>query len=100
MDEYSVKFAPRVERDLDAIFEYIAETLLAPEAAEKLVDSIEEAMFSLETMPHRGAPRRTGVYSKGDYRQLFVENYTIIYRANPAKRLVTVVTVRYSPSSF
>ena len=34
------------------------------------------------------------------YRQLFVENYTAIFRIDEAKKTVIVVTVRYSPSEF
>ena len=35
-----------------------------------------------------------------DGRQLFVENYTAIFRIDEAKKTVIVVTVRYSPSEF
>ncbi|MCI8891665.1 MAG: type II toxin-antitoxin system RelE/ParE family toxin, partial [Eubacterium sp.] len=34
------------------------------------------------------------------YRQLLVENYTVIYRIDEAKKQVIIVTVRYSPGNF
>ena len=35
-----------------------------------MVDEVEEAIFSLEQLPERGAIRRVGVYKDGNYRQL------------------------------
>ncbi len=64
-----------------------------------MAQELEKAIFSLEQLPERGAIRRVGAYN-GDYRQLFVRNYVIIYRVLKKKKEVHIVTVRYSPSSF
>ena len=100
MDKYSVKLMSRALRDLDGIYDYIANTLLEPGTALNLVDRIENAIFSLETMPYRGPERKRGVYANRGYRQLFVENYTAVFRIDERKKMVIVVTVRYSPSKF
>jgi addiction module RelE/StbE family toxin len=100
LDKYSVKIYARAYRDLDDIYKYIAEHFLAPGTAVNMVDSLEEAIFSLEYMPERGAIRRVGAYANKDYRQLFVENYTIIYRVHKEKQEVHIITVRYTPSNF
>ncbi len=42
-NKYAVKLLPRVYRDLDGIYAYIAETLTEPVIALKLLDSLEEA---------------------------------------------------------
>lgn len=99
-DKYTVKLLPRAYCDLDGIYEYIAETLIEPGIAIKLVASLEEAIFSLESMPKRGALRKTGAYANKGYRQLFVGNFTVLYRVEETKKLVLVVTVRYSRSRF
>ena len=51
-------------------------------------------------MPYRCPERKQGAYANRGYRQLFVENYTVIFRINEAQKMVIVVTVRYSPSKF
>jgi toxin ParE1/3/4 len=99
-DKYAVKLLPRAYRDLGDIYEYIAQTLIEPCIAAKLVESLEEAIFSLESMPQRGALRKTGAYAGKGYRQLFVGNFTVLYRVEEAKKQVLVVTVRYSKSRF
>ena len=100
MDKYTVKLYSRADRDLDNIYSYIAHNLLAPSTAVNMVDALEEAIYSLETLPERGSMRQTGIYANQGYRQLFVKNYVIIYKVLKDQRQVHVVTVRYAPSQF
>lgn len=100
MDKYVVRLLSRAYRDLDGIYAYIAETLLEPSTAQKLLDVLEEAIFSLEKLPKRGAPRRNGAYANKGYRQLFTKNFTLIYRVDETNEQVVIVTVRYSKSQF
>ena len=100
MDKYVVKLLPQAYRDLDGIYAYIAETLLDQKAAEKLLDTLEEVIFSLEELPRRGAQRRNGAYANKGYRQFFIKNFTVLYRVDEINKLVIIVTVRYSKSQF
>lgn len=99
MDEYHVKLLSRALWDLDGIYEYISKTLLEQDTARKLVEKIENEILSLNRMPYRCPERKTGAYGNRGYRQLFVENYTVIFRVDEEK-IVIIVTVRYSPSQF
>lgn len=98
--KYTVKLYPRAYRDLDEICSYIALNLTEPETANKMISALEEAVYSLEQFPERGSIRRTGAFANQDYRQIFVKNYTIIYRVHKEKQEVHIVTVRYAPSQF
>ena len=98
--KYAIKIYPRAYRDLDGIYSYIAKNLMAQGTAENLLTSLEDAIFSLEQFPEREPVRRIGAYANQGYRQLFVKNYTIIYRVHKEKREVHIVTVRYSRSEF
>jgi plasmid stabilization system protein ParE len=100
LDKYNVKLYARASRDLDNIYTYIAENLLESGTALNMVDELEKAIFSLEQLPERGTIRRVGAYANGDYRQLFVKNYCIIYRVLAENKEVHIVTVRYTPSNF
>ena len=100
MDKYNVSLTSRALRDLDGIYAYIAQTLLVPETALGMVDKIEKEILSLEEMPYRFPERKTGAYANKGYRQLFVGNYTVIYRIDEKRRQVIVITIRYSPSQF
>ncbi len=100
MVKYQVKITPQAFRDIDMIYDYIARHLLEPGTANNLVDEIEAGIFSLEEMPNRGAPRRIGNYANKGYRQLFIKNYTIVYRVDETEKQVIIVTVKYSGSDF
>ena len=100
MDEYRVIMSDRALRDLDGIYAYIANTLLEPGIALNLVDEIESGILSLDVMPHRCPERKIGVYANHGYRQLFVKNFTVLFRIDESKKIVVVITVSYSSRQF
>ena len=100
LDRYDVRMSNRSLEDLDGIYTYIEETLLEPGIALKLVDKIERDILSLETMPHRCPIRRIGIYANKGYRQLFIKNYTVVFRIDEDSKQVIIIAVRYSASNF
>jgi len=90
----------RAFRDLDGIYDYIANTLLEPGIALNIIGDIETSILSLDTMPHRCPERKIGAYANQGYRQLFIGNYTALFRIDEIHKLVVIVTVRYSSSQF
>jgi len=79
MKVYEVLLSNKANDDMDAIYMYIAETLLSPETAAAQYDRIAEAILSLEVMPMRiklmdSEPER----SKG-LRAMIVDNYTVFF---------------------
>ncbi len=85
LNSYSVKLLDRALDDLDNIYAYIAESLLAPETALKMINDVEQQITSLQEMPQRCSLRRVGAYANKGYRQLFIKNYTIIFRIDEQK---------------
>ena len=57
-------------------------------------------MLSLNSMPQRCPERQIGIYAGKGYRQLFIKNYTIIFRVEEMTRQVIILTIRYSRSNF
>ena len=100
VDEYTVKMLDCAYRDLDGIYDYIANTLVEPGVALTIIDDIENAILSLDSMPHRCPERKIGVYANQGYRQMFVGNYTALFRIDETKKHVVIVTIRYSSSQF
>lgn len=99
-ETYRVMLMSRALNDLDGIYRYIAEALQQPDTASNLVDDLERQILSLEYFPYRCPLRTVGVYAGKGYRQLFVRNYTVVFRVNEADKTVIVLTVRYSASLF
>jgi plasmid stabilization system protein ParE len=82
--------------DIDSIYEYIALELQNVDAALKIVDEFETAVFSLENLPYRGTERKIGMFANNGYRQLFISNCIIIYRVHQIDKDVVIVHVIYS----
>ena len=95
MDKYKVKVNPRAIRDLDLIYEYIANEKLAPENAKKQVDRIKKAILNLDTFPQSHQERNEGRYAGKGYRQLLIDNYIAIFRIDEPCKNVYVVTIQY-----
>ena len=95
MDKYKVKVNPRAIRELDSIYEYIANEKLAPENAQGQVDRIKKAILSLDTFPESHQERNEGRYSGKSYRQLLIDNYIAIFRIDEPHKTVYVVTIQY-----
>ena len=95
MDKYKVKINPKAIRELDSIYEYIANEKLACENAKGQVDRIKNAILNLDTFPHSHQERNEGKYAGKGYRQLLVDNYITIYRIDETSKMVYVVTVQY-----
>ena len=100
MDNYQIKLTTRARRDLDGIYAYIAGTFLEPGTAIKMIEALEEGIISLESMPYRCPERKRGIFANQGYRQLFVKNYSVVFRVDESSKSVIVVTVRYSASEF
>ena len=100
LNKYEVKISPRAALDIDNIYCHIADEFKNIGAAEKHASMLEEAILGLDMFPYRGAERKTGAFANKGYRQLFVKNYTVVYRIDEDRKLVIIVTVRYTPSSF
>lgn len=100
MDKYIVKLLPKAYRDIDQIYRYIKEEFKEPTTAENTIKSIEKTILGLEYHPRRGTERKVGVYANRGYRQLFMKNFTIVYRIDEKMKFVIIVTVKYSRGNF
>ena len=95
MDKYKVKINPRAIRELDHIYEYIANVKLAPENAKEQVDRIKKAILGLETFLQSHQERNEGRYAAKDYHQLLIDNYIVIFCIDEPNKTVYVVTIQY-----
>ena len=51
-NSYQLRFTPIAEDDLEGIYRYISEHLVAPEAANGLMDDIEASILRLKEFPY------------------------------------------------
>lgn len=95
MDKYKVRINLKAIRELDSIYEYIANEKMAPENAKRQVDRIKKAILNLDTFPQSHQERNEGRYALKGYRQLLMDNYIAIFRIDEANKIVYIVTIQY-----
>ena len=77
---FDVLLTEHAERDLEELYDYIAEHD-SPGNAVRVLDRIEKALQSLSTFPERGShPKELLVLGIREYRQIFFKPYRMIYR--------------------
>jgi toxin ParE1/3/4 len=77
---YEVLLTAGAERDLEAIYDYIAETD-GQARADHVLDQLLEVSERLADLPERGAhPKELLALGIREYRQLFFKPYRVIYR--------------------
>lgn len=91
MTRYDVLLTAGAERDLEAIYDYIAEFDSVRQADHVLTRLLKVAQ-SLTVFPQRGAyPRELLALGIRDYRQSFFKPYRVIYRIVDRQVLVYLI---------
>lgn len=92
--KYSVVLSPEAEVSIQAISEYISESLASPQSAQRIVQQIMKKCYSLQLFPH-AAPSCL-VNGRKAY-TVHYRRYTIVYTVDKAKRCVYIWGVIFSP---
>ena len=79
---YKVMLTEGAERDLEELYDYIAE-FDSPTSADHVLDRLLEVAESLAAFPERGShPRELLALGIREYRQTFFKPYRVIYRVD------------------
>jgi len=77
---YAIRLTAGAERDMESIYDYIAE-FDSSANANHVLDKLLKTAENLATLPERGAyPRELLALGIREYRQLFFKPYRLIYR--------------------
>jgi len=95
MKQYKVLMTEPAVEDLQLIARYIADELLEPAIAKKLVGKIKEAVMSLAKLPARHSMVTDERLSAQGIRKLLVENYIVFYVTSERDGAVTVLRILY-----
>ena len=86
---YSVNISTQADKDIRAIYEYIALTLMSPENANAQLSRLEDRINKLDNLPKR-FPKY-----KNEIRFMPVDNYLVFYTVDDVSKNVSVLRVMY-----
>lgn len=92
---YHVSITRRALLDMDKIHLYITGEIHAPQAADDLINEIEQRITELKQMPNKYALVADERLSRRGIRKIPVNNYLVFYRVNEQAKTVTVIRVLF-----
>ena len=95
MERYNVILSLEAKADIREIVRYIAKELREPSTAEHILDRIEEAIASLESMPEKYALVSDEYLASFGIRVVAVKKYFIFYTVKHSKNEVNISRVLY-----
>ena len=87
---YKVVYLPIARRQLEEAVAYIAENLCAPDAADDLINAVDEAACALSEMPYRHALYPLLFAMKREIRFIPIKNYNLFYVVNEDQKTVEI----------
>lgn len=98
--KYKVIYMEQADKDLRAIYEYIAFTLLVPDAAAGQLGRIENAIMKLQEIPERYRLYEEEPWNSRGLRRMPVDNFIAFYIPLKEDKIVAVIRVLYSGSNI
>lgn len=99
-NSYQLKFTQIANDDLDGIYRYISEHLVAPKAANDLMDNIETSIMKLKDFPYSGSLVTDDILKSLGYRKLIVKNYIVFHLIDEAEKQVVIMRVLYGAQQY
>ncbi len=93
--QYNVKITKYALSQMKKIRDYIADELLAPQAAYDLFSEMKKTSASLESMPERNPLVDAEKWRKQGIRKTMVKNFIMYYWADDVHKTVHITAVVY-----
>ena len=93
MEHYRVDITDQAKADIRAAARYIAEKLRQPDTAEKLLDSFDDAVTSLEEMPERYGLVQDKYLARLGIHLTSVGHYLLFYQVDHATHTASILRV-------
>lgn len=96
MGEYEVKVTRQAVDQMKEIVHYISYDLMAPDAAEHLLDKLQMEILRLSDFPKRNALIEEEPWRSEGVRKIIVKNFLVYYWVDDENRRVQVTAVIYN----
>lgn len=99
-ENFQIRFTPLAYEDLDEIDTYISVTLVNPQAAERLLEEMENSINQLIQFPYIGSEVDDPYLARKGYRKLVVENYLVFHLVDSDQKQVVIMRVLYGAREY
>ncbi|WP_339061426.1 type II toxin-antitoxin system RelE/ParE family toxin [Tepidibacillus marianensis] len=100
MNKYKIEITETAEKDLFEISSYIANELLEPNTAKKVLKKIAESIFQLEEIPLRNPLVKDERLALQGIRKMLIDHFIVFYVVNEERKIVTIIRILYSKRNW
>ena len=93
--KWEVEYTHTANRDLQGVYDYIADTLLEPRIAQKQTDRLMDVADSLDFMPFRHRLCDYEPWRSRGWRFVQIDNYLIFYLPDESQNTVFIMRILY-----
>ena len=97
---WEIIYTDSAYRDLDGIYDYIADVLLEPVIAQNQTDRLMDAADSLDNMPLRHRLYEHEPWRSRGWRIMPVDNYLVFYLPSEAEGIVSIMRIMHTKCIF
>lgn len=98
MGKYEIEITKEALRDMEEIYNYIANELLSPDNAIYQYNRIAESILQLDIFPEKFRILESNIEKQKEIRRMPVDNYSVFYVIKENR--VIVISVLYSASNI
>lgn len=98
MEKYEIEITKEALRDMEEIYNYIANELLSPDNAIYQYNRIAESILQLDIFPEKFRILESNIEKQKAIRRMPVDNYSVFYVIKENR--VIVISVLYSASNI
>ncbi|SHN30239.1 type II toxin-antitoxin system RelE/ParE family toxin [Gracilibacillus kekensis] len=97
---FSLKITAAAKEDMERIYRYIVEELYNEQAADDLMETMENIFLKLVHFPFHGSYVKDKTLLQKGYRKLIIHHYIGFYLVNERKREVIILRVLYGKREY
>lgn len=98
--QYKIVFTNDAIIEMDSINHYITKNLYNSQAASRLMEKVEEAIYGLKDMPRKYAVIKKYEELNLQYRRIVINNYAVLYTIDEEEKTVYIVHMYYGERNF
>ncbi len=99
-NSYKVIITSTAAREINRIYEYIAEDLYAEKAAKELMRNLENNLLKLKEMPQIYTKIEKLDDLKRNYRRIVIKNFIVLYTVDKDKKITYISHMYYGKRNY
>ena len=97
---YEIEFTEDCREEIDEIYEYISEKLVAENSAKKLMLKMRAAIMDLSESPNLYMKIEKKDKLKREYRRIVIDNFVVLYTVDESNKKVYIAHMYYGRRDY